>query len=46
VRELELIRAAVEKEVPVLRLSSARVLSAVLGGHVEYAPVPELGCAR
>ncbi len=44
VRELELIRTAVEKEVPVLGLCfGGEVLSAVLGGHVEYAPVPELG---
>jgi len=44
VRELELIRAAVEKEVPVLGLCfGGEVLSAVLGGRVEYAPVPELG---
>jgi GMP synthase-like glutamine amidotransferase len=44
VRELELIGTAVEKEVPVLGLCfGGEVLSAVLGGRVEYAPVPELG---
>jgi GMP synthase-like glutamine amidotransferase len=44
VRELELIETAVEKEVPVLGLCfGGEVLSAVLGGHIEYAPVPELG---
>jgi GMP synthase-like glutamine amidotransferase len=44
VRELELIGAAVENEVPVLGLCfGGQVLSAVLGGRVEHAPVPELG---
>jgi GMP synthase-like glutamine amidotransferase len=44
VRELELIGAAVEKEVPVLGLCfGGQVLSAVLGGRVEHAPLPELG---
>ena len=44
VEELKLIGAAVEKEVPVLGLCfGGEVLSAVLGGRVERAPVPELG---
>jgi GMP synthase-like glutamine amidotransferase len=44
VEELRLIEAAVEKEVPVLGLCfGGEVLSAVLGGRVEQAPVPELG---
>jgi GMP synthase-like glutamine amidotransferase len=44
VRELELIGAAVEQEVPVLGLCfGGELLSAVLGGRVEHAPVPELG---
>jgi GMP synthase-like glutamine amidotransferase len=42
--ELELVGAAVEKDVPVLGLCfGGEVLSAVLGGRVERAPVPELG---
>ena len=44
VEELGLIGAAVEKGVPVLGLCyGGEVLSAVLGGTVERAPVPELG---
>ena len=44
VDELGLIGAAVEKEVPVLGLCfGGEVLSEVLGGRVERAPVPELG---
>lgn len=44
VEELKLIGAAVEREVPVLGLCfGGEVLSAVLGGSVERAPVPELG---
>ena len=44
VEELKLIGAAVEREVPVLGLCfGGEVLSAVLGGRVERAPVPELG---
>jgi len=44
VEELELIGAAVEKNVPVLGLCfGGEVLSSVLGGRVERAPVPELG---
>ena len=44
VEELELIGAAVETDVPVLGLCfGGEVLSAVLGGTVERAPVPELG---
>ena len=44
VGELELIEAAVENEIPVLGLCfGGEVLSAVLGGRVERAPVPELG---
>ena len=44
VEELKLIGAAVEEEVPVLGLCfGGEVLSAVLGGRVERAPVPELG---
>ena len=44
VAELELVGAAVEKDVPVLGLCfGGEVLSAVLGGRVERAPVPELG---
>jgi len=44
VEELELIGSAVEKDVPVLGLCfGGEVLSVVLGGHVEHAPVPELG---
>ena len=44
VEELELIGSAVEKEVPVLGLCfGGEVLSVVLGGRVELAPVPELG---
>ena len=44
VRELELIGAAVEKEVPVLGLCfGGEVLSAVLGGRVEPGQVPEFG---
>ena len=39
-----LIGAAVEKDVPVLGLCfGGEVLSVVLGGRVEHAPVPELG---
>src|ERR687893_2775948 len=42
--ELKLIGVAVEKDVPVLGLCfGGEVLSAVLGGSVERAPVPELG---
>ena len=42
--ELALVGAAVENEVPVLGLCfGGEVLSAVLGGRVERAPVPELG---
>jgi GMP synthase-like glutamine amidotransferase len=42
--ELGLIGAAVEKDVPVLGLCfGGEVLSTVLGGRVEHAPVPELG---
>jgi GMP synthase-like glutamine amidotransferase len=42
--ELELVGTAVEKDVPVLGLCfGGEVLSAVLGGRVERAPVPELG---
>lgn len=44
VDELELIGTAVEKDVPVLGLCfGGEVLSVVLGGSVERAPVPELG---
>jgi GMP synthase-like glutamine amidotransferase len=44
VEELKLIEAAVESELPVLGLCfGGEVLSAVLGGRVERAPVPELG---
>ena len=44
VEELKLIGAAVEKEVPVFGLCfGGEALSAVLGGRVERAPVPELG---
>ena len=44
VDELELIGNAVEKNVPVLGLCfGGEVLSEVLGGRVEHAPVPELG---
>jgi GMP synthase-like glutamine amidotransferase len=44
VEELGLVRAAVENDVPVLGLCfGGEVLSAVLGGRVERAPVPELG---
>ncbi len=44
VAELELIGAAVEKDVPVLGLCfGGEALSAVLGGLVELAPKPELG---
>jgi len=44
VDELKLIEAAVEKDVPVLGLCfGGEVLSVVLGGRVEHAPVPELG---
>ena len=44
VDELALIGRAVEKDVPVLGLCfGGEVLSAVLGGHVEDSPVPELG---
>ena len=39
-----MIGAAVEKDIPVLGLCfGGEVLSAVLGGRVERAPVPELG---
>jgi GMP synthase-like glutamine amidotransferase len=44
VEELRLIEAAVESELPVLGLCfGGEALSAVLGGRVERAPVPELG---
>ena len=44
VAELDLIGAAVEQDVPVLGLCfGGEALSAVLGGHVERAPKPELG---
>jgi GMP synthase-like glutamine amidotransferase len=44
VDELGLVGAAVENDVPVLGLCfGGEVLSAVLGGRVERAPVPELG---
>ena len=44
VDELELVGAAVENDVPVLGLCfGGEVLSSVLGGRVERAPVPELG---
>ena len=44
VEELELLGAAVEKDVPVLGLCfGGEALSAVLGGRVERAPKPELG---
>jgi GMP synthase-like glutamine amidotransferase len=44
VKELKLIEAAVESELPVLGLCfGGEALSAVLGGRVERAPVPELG---
>ena len=44
VEELKLIEAAVESEIPVLGLCfGGEALSAVLGGRVERAPVPELG---
>ncbi len=44
VDELGLIGDAVKKEIPVLGLCfGGEVLSAVLGGRVERAPVPELG---
>jgi GMP synthase-like glutamine amidotransferase len=42
--ELELLRRAVEHDVPVLGLCfGGQALAAVLGGTVEPAPVPELG---
>jgi GMP synthase-like glutamine amidotransferase len=42
--ELKLIEAAVGSEIPVLGLCfGGEALSAVLGGRVERAPVPELG---
>ena len=42
--ELGLVGAAVDNDVPVLGLCfGGEVLSAVLGGRVERAPVPELG---
>jgi GMP synthase-like glutamine amidotransferase len=44
VEELKLIEAAVGSELPVLGLCfGGEALSAVLGGRVERAPVPELG---
>jgi GMP synthase-like glutamine amidotransferase len=44
VDELKLIGTAVENDVPVLGLCfGGEVLSTVLGGRVEHAPVPELG---
>ena len=44
VDELRLIGTAVERGVPVLGLCfGGEVLSTVLGGRVEHAPVPELG---
>ena len=44
VEELKLIEGAVEREIPVLGLCfGGETLSAVLGGRVERAPVPELG---
>jgi GMP synthase-like glutamine amidotransferase len=44
VDELMLIGTAVENDVPVLGLCfGGEVLSTVLGGRVEHAPVPELG---
>ncbi|WP_053057933.1 type 1 glutamine amidotransferase [Rubrobacter aplysinae] len=44
VREIELIRRAVDGEVPVLGLCfGGEVLSTVLGGRVERSPEPELG---
>jgi GMP synthase-like glutamine amidotransferase len=44
VEELELIRTAIDREVPVLGLCfGGEALSAVLGGTVERAPKPELG---
>jgi GMP synthase-like glutamine amidotransferase len=42
--EVELIREAVEEDVPVLGLCfGGQALAAVLGGRVEPAPVPEFG---
>jgi GMP synthase-like glutamine amidotransferase len=44
VDELRLIGSAVAKDVPVLGLCfGGEVLSTVLGGRVEHAPMPELG---
>jgi GMP synthase-like glutamine amidotransferase len=42
--ELELLRTAVARDVPVLGLCfGGEALAAVLGGRVERAPIPELG---
>ena len=44
VAELELLRAAVDRDVPVLGLCfGGEALAAVLGARVERAPAPELG---
>ena len=44
VAELELLRTAIDRDVPVLGLCfGGEALAAVLGAHVERSPAPELG---